>query len=120
MTPTDFEFTVVLPGDARLVAAVRQLAMQAAGYAQLSSAIAERLAGYVEQATHEAIAATRVHTAPIDLRFSGDGSAVAIQISCQAAPAARPPESITNDRLTVDWKIAGDRQTCQIRQPIPA
>jgi hypothetical protein len=120
MTPTDFEFTVVLPGDARLVAAVRQLAMQAAGYAQLSAMAAERLAGHVEQATYEAIAATRVQTAQIELRFSGDGSAVAVQISCEAAPAARPPESTTNDGLTVDWRIAGERHTCHIRQPIPA
>jgi hypothetical protein len=120
MTPTDFEFTVVLPGDARLVAAVRQLAKQAAGYANLSAAIAERLAGYVEQATHEAIAAARAQMAQIDLRFSGNESAVAIQISCEAAPAARPPESTANDGLTVDWRISGDRHTCQIRQPIPA
>ena len=120
MTPTDFEFTVILPGDARLVAAVRQLAIQAAGYAQLSAAVAERLAGYVEQATHEAIAATRVQTAQIDVRFSADASAVAVRISCEAAPSARPPESITNDGLTVHWKTAGAQHICQIRQPIPA
>jgi hypothetical protein len=120
MTPTDFEFTVILPGDARLVAAVRQLAMQAAGYAQLPTAVAERLAGHVEQATHAAIAATRVQTAQIDFRFTGDSRAVAVEITCEAAPSVRPPQSTSSHGLTVDWNAAGERHTCHIRQLIPA
>jgi hypothetical protein len=38
MTPTSFEFTLILPGDARLVDAVKGLTAHAAGYAQLGDA----------------------------------------------------------------------------------
>src|SRR5215218_10347784 len=37
MTPTSFAFTLTMPGDPRLVAAVRHIAVQAAGYAQLTA-----------------------------------------------------------------------------------
>jgi hypothetical protein len=56
MTPTDFTFLLTMPGDARLIGAVRQLATQAAGYAQLTPDAAEGLAGHVERATQAAIA----------------------------------------------------------------
>ena len=44
MTPTAFEFTVTMPGDVRLVEAIRQLAAQAAGYAQLTADASAALA----------------------------------------------------------------------------
>ena len=50
MTPTSFAFTLTMPGDERFVGAIRQLAAQAASYAQLPAEAGEVLAGHVEQA----------------------------------------------------------------------
>jgi hypothetical protein len=108
MTPTDFEFTLTMPGDARLVAAVRQLAAQAAGYAQLTADAAEGLAGHVERATQAAIATNGVPTT-IHLRFSGE----------PAAAVPLPRSSSIGDVL-IEWSSEGARRTCRIRQPLPA
>jgi hypothetical protein len=119
MTPTDFEFTLTMPGDARLVAAVRQLAAQAAGYAQLTADAAEGLAGHVERATQAAIATNGVPTT-IHLRFSGDARAIDVVISGEAAAAAPLPRSSSIGDVLIEWSSEGARRTCRIRQPLPA
>src|SRR5918994_4491442 len=120
MTPTAFHFTLKMPGDLRLVRAVRQLAAQAAGYAQLSSTASEGLASEVERAATAAIAATNARDAEIEVRFSGDESAVNVHISCDARGWAPTLQSVSNNGISVDWTSEGSRQTCRIRQRISA
>ena len=120
MTPTDFEFTLTMPGDARLIGAVRQLAAQAAGYAQLASDVAEGLAGHVERATQAAIAATHAPSAPIQLRFLGDAHAINVTISGESASAPTLPRSASIGDVAIEWSADGSRLTCHIRQPLPA
>ena len=120
MTPTSFEFTVTIPGDARLVDAMTRLAAHAAGYAQLPAGAGERLSHHVARATETAIAATHGRDALIELRFSGDERALEVVISCDAPLGAGLPQSSFSDGLTAHWSANGTRQTCRIRQPIPA
>ncbi|HXG88593.1 MAG TPA: hypothetical protein VNJ02_09685 [Vicinamibacterales bacterium] len=89
MTPTSFDFTLTMPGDTRLVDAVRQLAKHAATYAQLGAEAAAKLATDVQRATEEAIAATKAQDAPLVFRFSGDQTEVSVKISCDA-PGGSP------------------------------
>lgn len=116
MTPTSFVFTVTMPGDSRLVGAVRLLAAHAATYAQLSPDAREGLASAVERETEAAIASTRTQNAPIEFRFSGDEETVTIEIACEAAPSAQPPRSSSGSGVSVAWKADGSRHTCHIRQ----
>ena len=109
-----------MPGDLRLVGAIRQLAAHAAGYAQLSAAAGEGLAAQVEHATQTAIASTQVPDAIIEFRFSGDETAVKVSISCDTAGSAPPPRSTNDAGVSVHWTADGSRHTCQIRQRIPA
>ena len=120
MTPTDFEFTMTMPGDARLVGAVRQLAAQAAGYAQLEAETSERLAEHVEGAIAAMVSATALPDAPMHLRFAGDGQTLDVVISSDEAGAGALPQSTTSGGVTIEWTRDGSRQTCHIRQPIPA
>jgi hypothetical protein len=120
MTPTSFEFVLTMPGDARLVGAVRLLAAQAAGYAQLTPQAGEGLADHVERVTEAAIDSTNSQNTPIELRFSGDQGTVNVRISWEAAGAARQPRSSPADGVSVNWSASGSRHTCHIRQRIPA
>jgi hypothetical protein len=119
MTPTDFEFTVTMPGDVRLIGAVRQLAAQAAGYAQLTADAAEGLAGHVERAAQATIAASRKSPGPIHLRFSGDGRGIDVVISGEPMTADTLPRSSSIGDVMIDWSHDGSRLTCHIRQPLP-
>jgi len=120
MTPTAFEFTMTMPGDARLIGAIRQLAAHAADYAKLSTDAGEGLAAEVEAAATTAIAGTRRHDREIEVRFSGDDSAIVVQISWDAAAPSPMPPSTANDGTSVDWTSDGSRHTCRIRRHIPA
>jgi hypothetical protein len=81
MTPTAFEFTVRLPSDPRFVEAARLLAVQAAGYAKLTSDAAAALAADVERETQAAMSAAQAGGTPIELAFAGDDNGVSITIS---------------------------------------
>ena len=85
MTPTSFEFTVTMPGDARLVDAVRQLAAQTAGYAQLPAEERHGWTSNVVHATEAAIESTSGQAAPIEFCFSGTATVVTVVISCEAS-----------------------------------
>jgi hypothetical protein len=117
MTPNEFDFTLQMPGDERLLGAIRQLTAHAAGYAQLSTEAGELLAVHVQRATEAAIAASKVQRGPIEFRFYRDGDALVVAFSCDASPAAKPPRSVADAGVTVDWTVEGNRHTCRIRQP---
>ena len=119
MTPTEFDFTVTIPGDSRLLGAIRQLTSHAAGYAQLTPQAGERLAGHVERATEAVIAASNLQSALIEFRFSGDGDALLVVFSSDVAPATHFGSVSTGD-VTVDWTTEGSRHVCRIRQRLSA
>ena len=81
MTPTAFEFTVTMPGDVRLLEAIRLLALQVAGYAKLTADATAALAADVERETQAAMTSTTQHPPPIEFVFSGDARGVSITIS---------------------------------------
>ena len=114
MTPTEFDFTVKMPGDSRLVAAIRQLTAHAAGYAQLSAEAGEHFASHVERATESAISASKVQISMIEYRFTADPDALVVTLTCDVASA--PPPSVVNGNVTVDWSRVGTRHVCRIRQ----
>jgi hypothetical protein len=74
----------------------------------------------VERAATAAIASTQVQDAEIEVRFSGDESAVKVLISCDAAASAPKPRSSSDNGVSVDWTSEGSRYTCRILQRIPA
>ena len=116
MTPNSFEFSLTMPGDSRLVGAIRGLTAHAAGYVHLAREIADGLADEVARATEAAIASTDTQSAPIDVRFAGNDAAVLITISCPARGST--PISSSADGVSVEWTSDGRRHTCQIRQPL--
>jgi hypothetical protein len=121
MRPDSFEFTVTIPGDSRLLGAVRLLTTQAAGYAQLPPDAGRDLADEVERAADAAMTATQGQDAPIEFQFAGDPKAVTVRISCDAArSAATPQSSPSDDGISVEWTTSGARRVCHIRQPVPA
>lgn len=83
-----------MPGDKRLVGAVRQLTAHAASYAQLPAAAAESMTEDVVTATETAIASIASADGPIELRFAADADGVCVTIS------------------------EGSRQICRIRQHV--
>jgi hypothetical protein len=116
MTPTEFEFTVHIPGDARLVGAIRQLTAHAAGYAQLTADAGEHLAAHVERATETAISASASDTASIEYRFRADADAIVVMFSLIVTPTTPRPAPIASNDVTVEWTADGTRHVCRIRQ----
>lgn len=115
MDPSGFEFRVTMPGDTRLVGAVRELASQAATYAKLSAAAGRSFADRVVDCTERAIEATHRQDAPLEFRFDGDAEGVNVTISAEANASSAPPGPSTTGDLTVKWSRDGSRQTCTIR-----
>jgi hypothetical protein len=120
MTPTEFDFTLTMPGDSRLLGAIRQLTAHAAGYAQLNAQAAEQLAGHVEQATEVVIAASRAQTAQVEYRFTADAEALVVVFSCDVAPSSPHPPSSANGAVTIEWTSHGPRHVCRIRRLLSA
>ena len=120
MTPTDFEFTVTLPADVRLIGAVKLLASQAAEYVKLTPEANQRLASHVERAAEAAIASSAVPHHPIQVRFSADQHAIDVLIATEASSSVALPASSSTDGISVDWTSEGSRRTCRIRRPLPA
>jgi hypothetical protein len=99
MHPTSFQFVLSMPGDSRLVPAVRDLTAHAATYANLAADVTERFAQKVAEVTESAIDATGMHDTPIEFRFDGDTRAV---------------------RVTITWSQNGSRASRQVEQSLPA
>jgi hypothetical protein len=117
MTPTEFDFTVQMPGDERLVSAIRQLTTHAAGYAQLSADTGEQLASQVERATETAMSTSHRPDATIEFRFSANPEALEVMFTC-ALTALPPPAAASGAGATVEWTSDGPRHVCRIRQPL--
>jgi hypothetical protein len=115
MDPTSFEFTLSMPGDARLIGAVRDLTAHAAAYARLEGAAADGLASHVTAAAEAAIDASGAQDAPVNFRFVRQGGTLTVSIGLQVARAAAWPAS-SREGLTVDTAREGTRETCLITQ----
>jgi len=115
MTPESFELKVTIPGDARLLGAIRQLAAHAGEYAGLSPEARGDLAGHVERAAEAAVAASGTTREAVDVAFVGHSAGLDVIITCVAAPAAPTPASTTGTPLSVDWTRDSTRHTCRIR-----
>lgn len=120
MTPTQFEFLVTVPGEARLVEVVRQLTAHAAGYAQLPDDTTQRLATTVAEAATKAAGFTRTPGAPVLIRFTGTGQRLEVVISCEGARTLTPTPATSPGEPTVAWQHDGVRHTCHVTQPLPA
>ena len=97
MHPTSFQFVMSIPGDSRLVPAVRDLTVHAATYANLAADVSQRFAQKVAEATMSAIDEAGMHDAPIEFRFDGDKQAV---------------------RVTITWSQNGSRASRQVEQSL--
>jgi hypothetical protein len=99
MEPRSFEFVLTMPGDSRLVEAVRNLSVHAAAYANAASAAGQTFADNVVKTTEAVIRATGIQNAPLEFRFGGDARAVSVIIS---------------------WSRNGARESREVRQPLPS
>ncbi len=120
MNSSSFRFTMTMPGDARLVGAVRALTAHAAKYAKLADKAAAELAEQVAEAAAISIEAIRLKDAPIEFQFARDGERLEVQIVCDVDGSNTPPPSTSAHGVTVDWSRHGGRQTCLIAQRVPA
>lgn len=99
MEPHSFQFTLTMPGDARLVPTVRELAAQVASYAKLTAEAGESFAQQVAAEAESTIAATLAPNAPLEFRFDGDARTI---------------------RVTISWSHNGTRKARHIERPISA
>lgn len=118
MDATSFEFTMRVPGDARLMTPVRELTAHAAAYARLTPAAAAALAAQVTAAAEAAFAASGSPDTAIDFRFRRDAGGLSVRIDLEPARAPRWPIS-PHAGLTVRTERHGARETCLITQHVP-
>jgi hypothetical protein len=71
VSPESFNFTVTVPGDARLVGVVRDLCAHAVGYAKLPEAAGASLCERVSAAAAEAVAANPHAACPLEFTCAG-------------------------------------------------
>ena len=95
MEPHSFQFVLTLPGDHRLVGAVRDLTAHAATYPMLPGAVTLSFPNTVAHVLLSAIDTTGVHDAPIEFRFNGTADALLV---------------------TLSWSRNGSRETREVRQ----
>jgi hypothetical protein len=115
MDSTTFEFSLRMPGDPRLVDAVRDLAVHAAAYMKLASPAAEALAAHVAAATRAAVEATPAGS--VDVRFTRRVGTFTVSIGLDTAQTAAWPQSA--GQLIVETSREGGRETCRISQAMP-
>jgi hypothetical protein len=84
MEPTSFQFTVSMPGDARLVEVIRSVTAQATTYAKLSGDQASAFQQQVADATAEAIRASDIKDAPLQFEFKGSVDALTVAMTWPA------------------------------------
>jgi hypothetical protein len=81
VSPESFNFTVTVPGDARLVGVVRDLCAHAAGYAKLPASSAGSFCDRVAEAATAAVA--RSPEAPCPLVFDCAGGELRVTVAGQ-------------------------------------
>lgn len=99
MDPTSFRFFLAMPGDSRLVGAIRDLTTLAGTYAKLPSHEAGAFVERVAAATASAIAETGVQDAPVEFRFFRSAHVL---------------------RVTISWRTNGAEQRREVEQKTSA
>lgn len=99
MDPRCFQFVLTMPGDSRLVGAVRDLTAHAASYAKLATDASRSFANEVAAAAQSAIDSTGIQDAPLEFHFDGTADAI---------------------RVTLSWSRNGSRETREIRHRLPS
>jgi hypothetical protein len=95
MDPKSFQFVLTMPGDSRLIGAVRNLAAHAASYANLGADAGRSFVNDVAAAAESAIESTDIQDAPLEFRFDGTAEAI---------------------RVTLRWSRNGSPETREIAQ----
>ena len=117
MDATSFEFSMRMPGDRRLLLAVRDLAAYAANYALLGQPAASNLADEVA-ASVAAIASTHRVDAPLALAFRRHATGFDVTIRCEAGDSLNTPPAPTAQGLSVSWAHEGSEHVCRISQRV--
>ncbi len=113
MDATSFHFTMTIPGDERLVGAVRDLAMHAAKYAQLSDPDIREFVDDVLSAATAASAAGGANGV-MQFRFERTADRLDLAIEWEGKPAQAPRDSPSTGSTSTRWTHDGRRQRCLI------
>lgn len=83
MDPTSFRFLLTMPGDERLVGAIRELATHAGVYAKLPSEEAGAFVERVASAAESLIADLSARDVPLEFRFFRSPDLLRVTITCR-------------------------------------
>jgi hypothetical protein len=109
---SSFRFTMTMPGDARLVTAVRELTAYAAKYARLGEPAG--LADQVARVAEASIAVTGGKDRPIEFQFARDEDRLEVRIAFDVDGAGSPATTKTADGVSVQWSREDGRHVCLI------
>ncbi len=112
MDATSFQFSMTMPGDARLIETVGELTAHAAKYAELAEPDARAL---VEQVVAAAVASSTA-AAPGVLALSFQRTPVRFDVAIEwdgQAPSGTH-DTPTDAPTSVHWSHRGDRQRCLV------
>jgi hypothetical protein len=119
MTSTSFEFTMSMPGDERLIPAVRDLAAHACAYAGLAEAASASLTSQVTATTSAAMAAARGRNGDVQFRFTRENDTLTVAVGLDSpGQASWPPTVEGAEGLTVRTEREGGRETCLVIQRV--
>jgi hypothetical protein len=111
---SSFRFTMTMPGDARLVTAVRELTAYAAKYARLGEPAGSELADQVARVAEASIAVTGGKDRPIEFQFARDEDRLEVRIAFDVDGAGSPATTKTADGVSVQWSREDGRHVCLI------
>jgi hypothetical protein len=94
MDANSFQFLLTMPGDKRMIGALRDLCAYAATYANVEASRGQAFAEEVVDTAQNIAAATGASDAPLEFRFEADAAAIRVTIS---APD-QPPTCVSTTR----------------------
>jgi hypothetical protein len=114
MDATSFQFTMTIPGDERLVGAVRELTMHAAKYAQLSDRDTRTLVDDVMSAAAASASAAGGADNAVEFKFLRTADRLDVAIEWEGRAPAAPHVPRTTGSTSTQWTHDGRRQRCLI------
>ncbi len=114
MDATSFQFTMTIPGDERLVGAVRDVTMHAAKYAQLSHRDIRTLVDDVLAATAVSASAAGGANGMVEFRFERTADRLDVAIEWEGRAPSTPRGSRASGSTSTHWTHDGRRQRCLI------
>ncbi len=120
MTSTDFQFTMRVPCDARLLATVRDLTAHAARYAEITAPDAATIVEHVEVIAAGSVGADHGTHGALELCIVRTAGALEVRLTGPDAGAHPLPAHLSApDALTVRWLQDGTRRACVIALHTP-